>query len=80
MPSRGLDSRHRSRLALRALTIIRERYADFGPTLAREKLDECHGIPRRHAPALPREQIVRRLARSCGHRIFSTASGCQVPV
>jgi transposase len=31
-------------LALRALTIIRERYADFGPTLAREKLDECHGI------------------------------------
>ncbi|XUW93146.1 ISNCY family transposase (plasmid) [Burkholderia sp. M6-3] len=31
-------------LALRALTLIRERYADFGPTLAREKLDECHGI------------------------------------
>lgn len=34
-------------LALRALTIIRERYTDFGPTLAREKLeklDECHGI------------------------------------
>jgi hypothetical protein len=30
-------------LALQALTIIRERYADFGPTLAREKLDECHG-------------------------------------
>jgi predicted DNA-binding transcriptional regulator YafY len=31
-------------LALRALTIIRERYTDFGPTLAREKLRECHGI------------------------------------
>ena len=31
-------------LALRALTLIRERYADFGPTLAREKLEECHGI------------------------------------
>ncbi|WP_321853044.1 ISNCY family transposase [Burkholderia cenocepacia] len=31
-------------LALRALTIIRERYADFGPTLACEKLWECHGI------------------------------------
>jgi transposase len=31
-------------LAVRALTIIRERYADFGPTLAGEKLDECHGI------------------------------------
>lgn len=31
-------------IALRALTIIRERYADFGPTLACEKLWECHGI------------------------------------
>ena len=31
-------------LALRALTIIRERYADFGPTLACEKLHECHGL------------------------------------
>ena len=28
----------------RALSIIRERYADFGPTLACEKLVECHGI------------------------------------
>jgi transposase len=31
-------------LTLRALTVIRERYADFGPTLACEKLWECHGI------------------------------------
>ncbi|MFM0742294.1 ISNCY family transposase [Paraburkholderia xenovorans] len=31
-------------LAVRALTLIRERYADFGPTLACEKLRECHGI------------------------------------
>ncbi|MBN3787473.1 ISNCY family transposase [Burkholderia sp. Ac-20353] len=31
-------------LAQRALTIIRDRYADFGPTLACEKLYECHGI------------------------------------
>jgi transposase len=31
-------------LAVRALTIIRDRYADFGPTLACEKLRECHGI------------------------------------
>jgi len=31
-------------LAVRALTIIRERYADFGPTLACEKLHECHGV------------------------------------
>ncbi|WP_118186248.1 ISNCY family transposase, partial [Paraburkholderia phosphatilytica] len=28
----------------RVIAIIRERYADFGPTLAREKLVECHGI------------------------------------
>ena len=49
----GLGSGRRNRpgnrklddgLAVRALTIIRERYADFGPTLACEKLRECHGI------------------------------------
>ncbi|MBN3788949.1 ISNCY family transposase [Burkholderia sp. Ac-20353] len=49
----GLVSGHRSRpgnrhldsgTADRALSIIRERYADFGPTLACEKLWECHGI------------------------------------
>jgi hypothetical protein len=28
----------------RAISIIRDRYADFGPTLACEKLFECHGI------------------------------------
>ena len=31
-------------LADLALTIIRERYSDFGPTLACEKLRECHGL------------------------------------
>jgi hypothetical protein len=31
-------------LAQRAVSIIRECYADFGPTLAREKLEQCHGI------------------------------------
>lgn len=49
----GLVSRRRAKpsnnrldaaLANRALAIIRDRYADFGPTLAREKLHECHGI------------------------------------
>jgi len=49
----GLTSRKRDRagnrrldeeLARRALSIIRDRYADFGPTLACEKLWECHGI------------------------------------
>ncbi|KWB21237.1 ISNCY family transposase [Burkholderia ubonensis] len=49
----GLVSGHRSKpgnrrldagTADRALLIIRDRYADFGPTLACEKLWECHGI------------------------------------
>ncbi|PCE30590.1 ISNCY family transposase [Burkholderia ubonensis] len=31
-------------LRARAIALIRERYADFGPTLACEKLWECHGI------------------------------------
>jgi len=26
------------------LSIVRERYADFGPTLAAEKLSELHGL------------------------------------
>src|ERR1700710_2807911 len=30
--------------AQRALALTRERYEDFGPTLACEKLRECHGI------------------------------------
>ena len=50
----GLISRQRGRPSNRrkpediraeALAIIRERYADFGPTLAAEKLRELHGIP-----------------------------------
>jgi hypothetical protein len=31
-------------LRARAMALVRERYADFGPTLACEKLRECHGI------------------------------------
>ena len=49
----GLISRHRNRpsnhrlkaaIADQAFGIIRERYADFGPTLAAEKLRERHGV------------------------------------
>ena len=49
----GLVSGHRSKpgnrrlgpgTADRALSIIRDRYADFGPTLACEERRECHGI------------------------------------
>ena len=31
-------------LKARAMEVVRERYADFGPTLAAEKLRELHGI------------------------------------
>ncbi|MDP9585227.1 UNVERIFIED_ORG: hypothetical protein J2791_004542, partial [Burkholderia contaminans] len=43
---RGHASNHQlpEDLAHRALSLIRERYADFGPTLACEKLRESHGI------------------------------------
>ncbi|WP_108652963.1 ISNCY family transposase [Dongshaea marina] len=44
--NRGRPGNHRLSDSLRitALDIIRERYADFGPTLATEKLSEIHGI------------------------------------
>ncbi len=43
---RGRPSNHQlvPGVADRALSIIRDRYADFGPTLACEKLRECHGL------------------------------------
>lgn len=43
---RGRRSNHQlsQGLAMQVLTVIRDRYADFGPTLACEKLLECHGI------------------------------------
>ncbi|WP_238539575.1 ISNCY family transposase [Burkholderia sp. KJ006] len=47
----------------RVIAIIRERYADFGPTLAREKLHECHGI------LLAKER--------CGNGCTMPGSGCR---
>lgn len=43
---RGRPSNHQLNpgLAERAVRLIRERYADFGPTLACEKLAECHAL------------------------------------
>ena len=42
---RGKPSNHRLPAEVRtlALTIVRDRYSDFGPTLAAEKLAEHHG-------------------------------------
>ena len=44
--ARGRTSNNRIDPAIRdyALTLVRERYADFGPTLAAEKLAEDHGL------------------------------------
>ncbi|KVN22934.1 integrase [Burkholderia pyrrocinia] len=43
---RGMPSNRALPIDLRAqaMALVRERYADFGPTLACEKLYECHGI------------------------------------
>jgi len=43
---RGRASNHRVAESHRqsVLQLVRARYADFGPTLAREKLLECHGL------------------------------------
>ena len=43
---RGQPSNHELPVDLRAraMALVRERYADFGPTLACEKLRECHDI------------------------------------
>ena len=43
---RGMPSNHQlpEGVAQRAIALVRDRYEDFGPTLAREKLVECHGI------------------------------------
>ena len=43
---RGVRSNHQLPQTMldRALELIHERYADFGPTLACEKLRECHGL------------------------------------
>jgi transposase len=43
----------------RAMALVRERYADFGPTLACEKLAECHGV-------MLAKETVRRWMREAG--------------
>jgi len=50
---RGMRGNHRRLEAFRdhILAIVRERYANFGPTLAREKLLERHGV------VVPRETL-----------------------
>jgi hypothetical protein len=49
---RGRPSNHRLPAEVRALalSIVRDRYADFGPTLAAEKLAEHHAVRCRTRP------------------------------
>ena len=58
---RGQPSNHELPIdvRVRAMALVRERYADFGPTLACEKLRECHGT------TLAKE-TVRRWMRDAG--------------
>jgi len=76
----GLISRQRGRpsnhqlepgLADRAIALIRQRYPDFGPTLAREKLLECHDL------ALGKETL-RRLMIEAG--LWSTRRQRAAPI
>lgn len=57
------NNRLDSMTADRVLSIIRDRYADFGPTLACEKLWECHG------PQLSHPARIDRCARKRQQRI-----------
>jgi transposase len=68
----GLISRHRNRTGNRALkaplaehivAILRERYPDFGPTLAAEKLEGRHGV------RIAKETVRQlQIASGLGHR------------
>ena len=44
---RGMPSNRRlpAKVKAKALKLYAQRYGDFGPTLAAEKLAECHGVP-----------------------------------
>jgi Winged helix-turn helix len=69
---RGKPSNHRLPVEVRslALSTIRERYADFGPTFAAEKLAELHGCPVSHE-TLRRWMIADGLWIDRRHRLAS---------
>lgn len=64
---RGRPSNHQlpEDLAHRALSVIRERYADFGPTLACEKLWECHGLQLSKETVRPPKVYQRPARKTC---------------
>ena len=85
---RGKPSNHRLRADVRtlALSIVRERYADFGPTMAAEKLSEHQGcsVSRETlrgwmiADGLwqdRRHRLPRRISRVCGAIVWANWSG-----
>jgi transposase len=73
--SRGRPSNRRipEQIKRQALGAIRERYADFGPTLATEKLAECHGIEVSHETVrkwMIEADLWKPKARKAKHRQF----------
>jgi hypothetical protein len=60
---RGRPSNNRLPAAVRdlAMAIVKERYADFGPTLAAEKLAEVHGC------RVSRETLRKWMMEDCGY-------------
>mgnify|MGYP004716078211 CR=1 FL=1 len=68
---RGRPGTHRidERLRHRILTLLRENYVGFGPTLAAEKLQERHGIDKRlTSPSLPEPNPVLAQTSKCDIR------------
>lgn len=62
-------------LAERALRIIRERYADFGSTLACEKLAEIHGL------FLAKETVRKLMTQAgCWQEVLAVQDGCGAQV
>ncbi|SOE81670.1 Homeodomain-like domain-containing protein [Caballeronia arationis] len=68
---RGVRSNHQLPQTVldRALELIHERYADFGPTLACEKLRECHGL-------VLSKETVRHLMTDAGLWVPRKQRGC----
>jgi hypothetical protein len=71
---RGEPSNHRLPAEVRtlALSIVREGYADFGPTLAAEKLAEHHGC------SVSRETLARSVNPAAAARASNSASSSSV--
>jgi transposase len=80
---RGKASNHRldEQVSQRALGLLKERYSDFGPTLAHEKLEEVHQlrISRESVRKLMVEEgmwVVRRVKKPTVHQMRERRASC----